>query len=229
MRTVAATLIWLTIAACAAPAAPSAVPTATPSPKPTLAVPLLGGQTLQPGSYRVGYVLPLNVVVTVGPGWHSFADAFVLSAGERTAVAFYRVMNGYSDPCDWQGHELEPAIGPSVDDLMAAVASRPERKPSQPAPLTLSSWSGKVVEWSVPLDANFADCDLGQYQTWTVSNWGGGDVGQRFQQAPGQMNRYYALDINGTRLVIDESWGTDATAVERTELRALVESLSITQ
>jgi hypothetical protein len=95
---------------------------------------------------------------------------------------------------------------------MAAVASRPERKPSQPAPLTLSSWSGKVVEWSVPLDANFADCDLGQYQTWTVSNWGGGDVGQRFQQAPGQMNRYYALDINGTRLVIDESWGTDATA-----------------
>ena len=53
---------------------------------------------------------------------------------------------------------------------------------------------------SVPAEIDFADCDAGQFTTWTDT---GTDLSQRFQQGPGQLNDIYIIDVEGTRVIVD--------------------------
>jgi len=238
--------IWVILAAagCTAgsPASPAALPAASPAlppPASTLdstpkesaktANRLMGDGSLAAGTYRVGFLLPLDVAFTVGSGWRAFEDWALLNANNRTAVSFYRVVDVFADPCHWKANAIRPAVGPTPADLVAAMARFPERSPTPSEPVTLDGWPGLVSEWSVPLDARFAACDDGLYTSWSKSNWPASDFGLRFHQAPGQVDRIYALDIDGTRLVIDENWTPGTTAAELDELRAVVESVTLTR
>lgn len=49
--------------------------------------------------------------------------------------------------------------------------------------------------------------------------------GDRYQQAPGQSDRLWILDVNGERLLIDASYGPHVTAADRAELAAVVDSI----
>jgi hypothetical protein len=191
--------------------------------------PLMDGGSLAPGTYRVGFLTPLDVEFTVGRSWTAFEDWALLNDNGRTAVSFYRVVDVFADPCDWKDNEIRPRVGPTPADLIAAMARFPDRRPTPGRATEVSGWSGLVAEWSVPLDARFADCDDALYTSWSKSNWRADDFGLRFHQAPGQVDRIYALDIAGTRLVIDENWTPGTNAAELAELRTVVESITITR
>jgi len=215
------------LAACSTAAtSPAAVPTVLPSPS---KAPIMGDRSLVAGTYRVGSALPLEVNLTVGDGWNGLQDWALLNSNGRTAVSFYRVVSLFADPCAWKRNDFDPPVGPSVDDLVNAMGTFTARTPTAPQAITLAGWSGKVVEWSVPLDAAFDDCDDGMYSSWRFSNWPADEFGMRFHQAPGQVDRIYALDVDGTRLIIDENWTPRTTADERAELHDVVESLTISR
>jgi hypothetical protein len=189
----------------------------------------MGDRPLEAGTYRVGFLLPLAVTVTVPEGWSAFEDWALLNQASHggTAVSFYRVVNLYEDPCHWQDAEMDPPVGQTVQDLVDAMAGFAERDPSEPQPETISGFSGQVIEWRVPTDTKFAECDSDQYRSWTKSNWRADDFGVRFHQLPGQVDRIHALDVGGTRLVIDQNWIASAGDDARQELQTIVDSITI--
>jgi hypothetical protein len=128
----------------AADASPKAIPTASPTrdepsvPRSSIARPLrdTGGTTiLDPGTYVLDY-FPVDLAFDIPdgdpPGWHvgtSTADVAIVLWFTKPDItylfAFWNVDNVYVDPCNAAAGELEPPIGPSVDDLVAALSNLP--------------------------------------------------------------------------------------------------------
>lgn len=238
MRMLLLPLLMVLLGGCAAaaPANSAPSPTATtstlpsPTPRATASLPFIAGQVpLPPGRYLVGNMPPARVSLTVPDAWDAFENWAVLKGGKdsgRMGIGFYRVHDVYGDPCHWNG--LAPvSVGPTVSDLVAAMATFADRRPQTPVNVRISGYPGVMVEWSVPDDADFSSCDSGQYRSWTKSNWAETDFGIRFHQAPGQVDRNYIIDVAGVRLVIDAYYLAGTSAADIAELEQMVESIQI--
>jgi hypothetical protein len=196
-------------------------PTPTPVPIPT--PPILSGDALEAGTYRLT-VVGVVATITVPPGW---ANVQGIGVGKDipdvsfAAVVFWpsdeEVAHVYSDPCRWQDGYVDPPVGPTVDDLVTALANQPQRGESVPIDVSIDGYRGKMVELTVPDDIDFADCDGGQFYSWEG----------RFHQAPGQVDRIYVLDVDGRRLVIDAHFTPGTSAGDLAEQQAVLESIRL--
>jgi len=170
-----------------------------------------------------------NVAITVPDGWNSYKDFAVQSlAGtpRERDVSFWNVDKVYANGCHWLGVPLiDP--GPTVDGLATVLAQRPLRNASAPTPVTLGGYSGEYLAWSVPADVDFSSCDrnpgdtTGFFESWT----GLGPATDRYQQAPGQVDQLWILDVAGRRLVVDATYLPGATAQDQADLQQIVESI----
>ena len=86
----------------------------------------------------------------------------------EVAVANWIIANVYTDPCQWQGSLLSPAIGPTVDDLASALVAQKGRNATAPTDVTLGGYPAKRIEWSIPADLDRATCDEGVIRTWVA-------------------------------------------------------------
>jgi len=193
---------------------------ATPSPSPATARPAPSGR-LAPGTYRSDIA-----TFTLPAGWTSPDGLTYLKPDANPptgmVVNTWRIAAVYSDPCHWQ--TTRAAVGPTVDDVVAALATQKRGGPSiTPVDVTIDGFHGKQIDLMVPLDVTFANCDGGQYHSWVDS-----DGGDRFNQGPGQHDLLQILDVRGTTLVIKESFYPANTAADRAELQAIVDSIKIT-
>jgi hypothetical protein len=165
------------------------------------------------------------IEITVPDGWENL-DGWGLHRGRfgaaPVAIQFWDVGQVYRDPCQWDGTLFEP--GPSVAELTAALVDRPMRNATPPVDVTLDGRDGKYLEWSVPADLDFADCDADGADHYFES-WAGAVDGDRYQQGPGQVDRLWILDVDGRRLVIDAFDMPSATDAERQELLDVVASI----
>ena len=215
--------------------APStATPRATPSlpgaaPSVTTGPPILfGGEgVLEAGTYVIR-LLPHgfpNVLITVPDGWSTDTDWYVGTPGYISGVLFWNVVDVYAHPCRWKGPLVHP--GPTVDDLVAALVAQPLRNATKPVDVTIDGYRGKQLEWSVPDDIDFANCDDRDdagpptFESWTATGW----ASDRYQQSPGQIDRLWILDVAGARLVIDAQFQHGATKQQIAELMQVVESI----
>lgn len=219
----------------------AATPTVGPSPtisptqavSPTLAATATtlgpGDQMLDAGTYRiVGHPELPPILISVPDGWQNL-DGWAVRLrhpGEDVAVVavqFWDVQQVYGHPCQWRGTLLQP--GPTADDLAEALVEIPLRNATQPVDVVMDGYAGKYVEWSVPADMDFAECDTDgvepYFQSWTGAVW----ASDRYQQSPGQVDRLWIVDIEGSRLVIDAFEMPSATVHERDELATVVESI----
>ena len=121
----------------------------------------------------------------------------------------------YSDPCQWQGSLLSPAVGPTVDDPATALVAQKGRNATAPTDVMLGGYPAKRVELSIPADLDRATCDEGVIRTWVAP---GEDAAHSTPDTEdlgmhsGQLNVVYIVDFNGDRLIID-TWhklGTSA-------------------
>ena len=174
-----------------------------------------------------------RIEITLPDGWFNF-DGWGLSKGEERpfplAVSFWDVDQVYPTPCRWAGKPMvDPGRG--VASLADALARQPLRGTGTPTDVTLAGSSGKYLELSVPTDiafdearaseALFPNCDEATFQSWTANGW----AGDRFQQAPGQLDRIWMLDVDGERLVVD-AWHLPTTTEEdRAQLDRVVKSI----
>jgi hypothetical protein len=230
-------ILILGIAACgesdsgepASTAAATVAATATTEATPALGA---GRQALDAGPHILDLVardergtgpahLP-KIQITVPEGWFNF-DGWAMSKGpevDTVFVMFWDVDKVDPHPCEKVGKPMVDP-GPDVDGLAAALAKQPLRNATTAREIVLDRFKGKYLELSVPSDIDFEDCDDGQFDSWTANGWAGG----RYQQAPGQVDRIWILDVHGARLVIDASYLPNASPHDRAELDAVVKSI----
>ena len=172
-------------------------------------------------------VRPLSITFTVptdrwgswGPGLATDETDVLASVG----VAFHDVANLYLDACRWaSAGQHDPAVGPAVDDLVTALASVPHTRASEATDVELAGYSGRYIEVTIEDDLKFAACDQGEVHIWTTpQRW------SRHYQGPGQIERFWVLDVDGTRLVIEASLFPSASTAYRDELQQILDSIEI--
>ena len=218
-------VIAILAAACTDAAPRTSTPqAATPelsSPSASIA-PTMGeaGSELDAGTYTLSGE-NLNATITVPAGWTSIETRGAVTGDDDTfmGVVFWPFPGDfedvYTDPCHWAGTETDPPVGPTVDDLVNALASQSMRGDPTPTDVTIDGYQGKLVEMSVPDDVVIADCDLGEFRSWNG----------RFHQGPGQRDDVYILDLNGQRQVLVVHRMPGVTSTGLAEQQAVVDSI----
>lgn len=148
------------------------------------------------------------------------AESGCTQTDTATAVLFWRVTEVFGEPCNWTDTLFDP--GSSVSDLANALHQVPTRHASEPVPVSIDGAEGTYLEWSVPGDVDFSDCDEGFFESWK------GDVGgtDRYQQLPGQIDRIWILDVGDDRLVIDAFYLPATPTAQRNEIDTIIESIT---
>lgn len=196
-------------------------PTPGPTPSP------LGNGALDPGTYLVRVTSGLSVEVTVPQGWTAYEGWGLW--GPRTefppdgmGLGFWQVGNLYADPLE--PSLMDPRIGPTVDDLVDGLIAQPGHATSAPVDVTIDGFSGAMVELTIPEDAEFTECFAGGtiYRLWVDIS-----AGYRCLQGPGQIERIWVIDVNGTRLVIDAHHFPGTPAQDLAALDAVIASIRI--
>jgi len=198
-----------------------------PTPEPTPAS-FTSGE-LEPGAYLVHAVSGLSIEVTVPQGWTGYQGWGLW--GPRTefppdgmGLGFWQVGNLYADPLE--PDLVDPPIGPTVDDLVDGLVAQRGHTTSPPVDVTIDGYSGAMVELKIPEEPFFEECFAGgtTYRLW--NDTGGG---YRCLQGPGQIERIWVLDVDGTRLVIDAHHFPGTPAQDLAALDAVIASIRINE
>lgn len=228
-----AIVVALLASACGTSGSPTAA-RATPQAMPNGEI-----QDLKAGTYAFtfqefdapGKPFP-KVLITVPDGWSNFYFFVHTRVGtqRQIAVSFWNVVDVYASGCHWLGSKLHP--GPTVDGLAAMLAARPLRNATAPVAVSLGGYHGKFLQWSVPADVNFSNCDKdpkdahNYFESWTGASLSSSGATNRYQQVPGQVDQLWILDVGGRRLVIDAAIWPGATDQDRAELAKVVSSIA---
>jgi hypothetical protein len=207
-------------AGAAATPSPTPSATVTPSQSPALRpIPVFG--EAPPGRYTMSVPsTPITVALTIGSGWSSggtfIAHNYLDQEGDAV-VNFYTIGNVYLDICDANGGGVatasmlpNPPIGPTVDDLVAALDAQVNTTMSPAVDVVVGGHAGKRVTMIV--SDPYEHCITDPPRPYFVDPNG---VPVRYLQ-PGEPDTLWVIDVDGQRLVIitvqpDDS--TIATAV----------------
>jgi len=196
---------------------------------------------LDPGTYFIDPDLdpstPLRVVYEVPfEGWSQWIGAAKSSDDGHVMVSIITVSNLVRHGC--RDHSwADPPVGPSVDDLAAALADlAPFRVTSPPKDVTIYGYSGKHLELTVPDlpvegqgdDRRFAGCIDGTLKSWVafVDTAEEGDAYYGYS-GPGFREEFWILDVEGTRLMIEAGRSAGSPPKDIAELRAILDSIQI--
>jgi len=181
---------------------------------------------LDPGTYVLDQ-FPVDLAFDIPdgdpPGWHvgysraDLATVLWFTPSEVTyAFGFWTADNLYVDPCDPAAGELEPPIGPSVDDLVVALSSQPGIRATDPVDVTVGAFRGKEIELTA-LDLA-EDCP-------GVIPWIGSvhTVGL----ATGETLRVQILDVDGVRIVTRARYPAQRDVAVVAELQQILDSIRI--
>jgi hypothetical protein len=227
------------------PGGPSTAP--TPSPTATAAAPIPSGPAplaegiLAAGTYRLhpfaSATMTIDATVPDG-GWVGGPPSAI--GGPRgdsngpngVAVAFLKAQTIHSDPCHWDqdGNGSAPdegdvEVGPTVDDLVEALAASSAYESTTPVDATLGGFSGKRLELQLAPDASGCDTSEGEENQYFVF---GGRDGGFFAQGGANRWQITIVDVDGTRLIgvllsYAETSGEDLSAAQ-----GILDSLVIT-
>jgi hypothetical protein len=221
--------------------APSATPTPTAAPT---ATPVASGPVALPegplagGRYRIQPLVSppsLSIVADVPAGWVGHPENPALtSSGEESdgiLLGFMAADGLFSDPCHWDLDGTKEAligdvvVGPTVDDLVAALKANTSYTSSAASPVTFGRFEGQELELQLPGDDVIKTCDRRPGETT-------GDYfvfpGGYYAQGGNSRWHLYIVDVGGTRLITMISIGEGAPQTEITAAEAVVESFEFT-
>jgi hypothetical protein len=217
---------------------PTQVPSPTQAPSPSTA-----SNLNFTGSYVAGTTYVIEDPCCVAPGrmtftmsatgWYAPLEAWrigkTVTGGSHTFdlyVTPYFVDNVYTGGCHWRGTELNPPVGPTVDDLATALQAQAGPGAIPPTAVTVGGHPGKKVELSVPEGLDVTTCDSdGDYPIFGRFVSDGGYGAQPYTHDNGQHNTFYIVDVDGTRQVIDAMYLPGTSAADRAELDQIVASI----
>ncbi|HEX7347809.1 MAG TPA: hypothetical protein VF253_13550 [Candidatus Limnocylindrales bacterium] len=180
---------------------------------------------------------PLRVVYDVAAeGWSEWIGAAKFSDVGHVGASITTVANLVTNGCTdhtW----ADPPVGPTVDDLAAALANlTPFDVTSPPTDVTRFGYGGKHLEWTVPDlpvvkvgdDAQFTDCYRAKLKSWVafVDTAEPGDAFYGYT-GPGYREEFWILDVEGTRLMIAAQTSAGSPSQDVAERDAILESIRI--
>jgi len=206
---------------------PDPTPTETPVPTPVGLLPE-GPHVLTDGEALDGMpTLPITVTIPA-PDWYGEPGSGILVKNDNPdapdgagMIVFFGDLYVYGDPCEWSTTRPE-APATTVDELVAALTAQASRDATEPVDVTVDGYAGKSITLHVPDDAVFTECDSDTFGSWGVP---GTDVTPfRYHQDPGQIDKLWIVDVDGTLGVIDTAYydGTPQSVID--ELEAIVDS-----
>jgi hypothetical protein len=188
-------------------------------------------EILEPGTYlldRFQVDLAFDIPEGDPPGWHAGKSmahtAIVLwyTPPEITyGFAFWNVDNVHVDPCSVAAGELEPPIGPSVDDLVAALSTLPGLQATAPVDVTVGAFRGKEIELTT---LDFGD-DCPQVIAFSAGD-GAVDL-DLVNPLAGETFRVKILDVNGVRIVLYTMEPATRDAAVEAERQQILDSIRI--
>jgi len=176
-------------------------------------------------SLRVMYTIPEE-------GWLMWIGTVKREEGEDRAVmvSITTVSNLMVDACVDQ-RPADPPIGPTVDDLAAGLAELPPFQVTKPpTDVTINGYSGQHLELTIPDDlpydpdgGSWTDCGRGELQSWIGTE----SFDYFYGYAPGQVEEFWILDVDGTRLMIQSRWFPESPPEDIAEMRTILDSIRI--
>jgi hypothetical protein len=196
---------------------------------------------IEPGAYFIDPDLdpstPLRVVYEVpAQGWSMWVGGAKFSDAGHVGVSITNVVNLVSDGC--RDHRwADPSVGPSVDDLAAALADlAPFQVTSPPTDVTAYGYSGKHLEWTVPDlpiegagdSQQFTGCIGGKLKSW-VAPFDTAEPGDAFYgyTGPGYREEFWILDVEGSRLMIAAQQSPGSPPEDVAQLHTILGSIRI--
>lgn len=207
---------------------PGRSPTSSPAARIRPFVDLGGTGIMGPGTYVLDQ-FPVEILFDIPdgepPGWHpgkANPDAAIFLWYTPPEISyglgFWNVDNVYADPCDAGAGELEPPIGSSVDDLVAALSTLPGFQATAPRDVTVGAFQGKRVDLTA--------LDSGSECPQPIVFSAGGDL---TDMSPGDTLPLSILDVDGVRIVVTIIEPAEEDPDVRAELYEIVDSIRLAQ
>jgi hypothetical protein len=226
---VPAAIIAIALASCqVGSSGPTATQTPTVTAEPTaIPAPRLNGQDpLDAGRYQVNAALSSDVSVAVPSGWSAGGDWVVIGPKgndqpDGMAIRFYTIPNLAANPLSHSEGNLDPPVGPTVDDMVQAIVAHPGWTASEPQDITIDGHAGQLVSMTIPPDAELPIEGDGHTFYFYAEPGGGGIWGS----VPGQIFDWYIVDVDGQRLIIDSFHYPGTSEEDLATQRTVVESV----
>ena len=179
---------------------------------------------LEPGTYVFEHLdseAPLRITFTMPAGWEKLmVPGIVWSDGSDATLGFAIIDNLYVDPCAAPIATHDPPVGPSVDDLVAALDATPNLD-ARATDLTMGGFTGKQVD--VVALGPWEPCAAGEARLFPR-----GDPSLDGPPPdPTDTQRLAILDVEGHRLLIIRNTRSAATAKNRADQQAIFDSIRI--
>lgn len=221
-----AAIIAIALASCQVGSSePTATPTVTMTAEPTATpAPRLNGQDpLDAGRYQVNAGLSTDVSVAVPSGWSAGGDWVVIGSRgndlpDGMAIRFYTIPNLAANPLAHSEGNLDPPVGPTVDDMVQAIVAHPAWTATEPTDITIDGHAGQLVAITIPMDVELPADDT----FYLYAEPGGGGI---WGWAPGQTFDWYIVDVDGKRLIIDSFHYPGTSEEDLAAQRTVVESV----
>jgi hypothetical protein len=195
---------------------------------------------LEPGTYVIDPdadpSTPIRVVYEIpAEGWSQWIGAAKFSEDGHVGLSITTVTNLVRQGC--RDHRwVEPPVGPSVDDLTAALTDlAPFRVTSPPQDVSIYGFRGTYLELTVPNlpaerqgdSVRFTGCVDGTLKSWVAPiDTEPGDAFYGYT-GPGYTEEFWILDVEGTRLMIAAGRSPDSPPQDVEEMRAILGSIRI--
>lgn len=176
---------------------------------------------------------PCAIFTVPADGWHSFLGTFKDREEngelvERVNATITDVTNLTVDACSEQ-RALDPPVGPSVEDLAAALTELPPFEvASPPVDVTMYGYSGKHLQMRVPEDIpytyGFDGCRDGVLRTWIAPALSFAFYGYT---GPGDTEDFWILDVDRRRIVIAALTSAKASEAVIAERQIVLDSIVI--
>ncbi|HEX5578940.1 MAG TPA: hypothetical protein VFY43_04665 [Candidatus Limnocylindria bacterium] len=216
-------LVFVLTTSCSVGTFHSPTPAATATPFPYSTDPA----AIEAGTYRIprSEWSTVDFTVTFPEGWTvQYGHVYNKDPDTDDELGFYAVVvdDVYANACEGDTGELMQ-IGPSVDDLAAALLQQPGPMASGPVDTTLGGYPATRVDLTIPEGFDLAACSLGGIG---LQIWYSAPADKYFVLLPDGEMSVYIIDVDGQRQVF--LTGGSATSDENVrELEATIGSIQI--
>jgi hypothetical protein len=171
--------------------------------------------------YTLANGFPVSVAFEVPAGYGGCSplptEQGLCAEGDNRGISFVIVENLVADPCDASQGQLDPPLGPSVDDLATGLERLPGFMATRGTPGELDGHAAQRLTLIAPTRPDA--CVTTTVQAWIVTptRTNGVEFGER--------NELWILEVQGTRLMIALAYqpGTPPDVLD--EMRDIVESV----
>ena len=182
---------------------------------------------VEPGTYRIprSEWSVADFTVTFPEGWTvQYGHNYLKHSDEPDELGFYAVVVDamYADACEGDGDLME--VGPSVDDLAAALLEQPGPTASGPVDATLGGYPAVRIDLTIPEGFDLKACRLGRIG---LQIWYSPPADKYFVLLRDGAASVYIVDVDGQRQVFLTQFRSATSDEDVRELQAVLDSIHI--